>query len=57
MTYVEFIEDANGDAVDVVTFCWMHAPNRNNAWPCWDADATCKVCGSVLRDLSGKGRS
>ena len=49
MTYVEFVEDANGDAVDVLTYCQTHAPNLNNAWPCWEAEAYCETCGTQLR--------
>jgi hypothetical protein len=53
-TYVSWIEDTNGDAVDVQTYCILDAPADARRWPCYGDQlnpgeiASCATCGRYL---------
>jgi len=48
--YVRWVEDENGDAVDVETYCVLHAPPAARRWPCYGDElnpgeaAYCPTC-------------
>ena len=52
--YVTWIEDENGDAVDVETRCVLHARSFSDAWPCYGDQlnpgeiAYCPDCGRAV---------
>ena len=58
MIYVKFIEDTQGDVVEILYACSRHCADTNefpedSAWPGrieTDYDVYCSVCGNLMWD-------